>query len=138
MGQQQLLLLLLSVVIVSLSVVAGLVIYQDQARQNQGDDVMNRTVRIAQEAISWRARSAIRDGGYRISYAPLAANGMEQLGIEEDLSHTRHAIVAADSETVEIVGVSTTYPEVGAYIRVRGNRIDSSAVRFDGSITLDD
>ncbi|WP_420454706.1 hypothetical protein [Rubrivirga sp.] len=136
MGQQQLLLLVLSIVIVGVAIAAGITMFDTAARQNQADDVLNRNVRIAQEAVNWRGRSTIHGGGGSGSYEPLSEDAFEKMGVEPDVYATRHAVLSATGTTVEIVGVSTAAPGVGAYVRVEGNEIVESRTALDGSITL--
>jgi hypothetical protein len=136
MGQQQLLLLVLGIVIVGLAVIAGVAAFENNARRNQADDVLNRNVRLAQEAVNWRARSTIHGGGGSGSYDPLAADGFETIGTSDSLTYTDHAILSATGTTLEIVGVSTMTPGVGAYVRVEDNAITQTCVALDGSITL--
>ena len=47
-----------------------------------------------------------------------------------------YAIATASGTTLEIVGVSTRFDGVGAYVRINGDVIDSTAVAFDGTIGL--
>ena len=58
------------------------------------------------------------------------------MGIAANIYSTEHAIISASGLTLEIVGVSSIYPNVGSYLRLNGNTIDSTAMRMDGSITL--
>ena len=136
MGTQQLLLLVLCIVIVGLAVIAGVGTFKQQSKANQADDVLSRNVRIAQEAVNWRGRAALYGGGGGGSFSPLATGGLETLGIGDAPAYTAHGIKSASGSILEIVGVSTLDPDVGAYVRVNGDRIDSTATRMDGSITL--
>ncbi|OZC01945.1 hypothetical protein [Rubricoccus marinus] len=136
MGQQQLFLLVLGLVIVGLAVVVGLQVFEGSNRQNQADDVLNRNVRLAMDAVSWRARATVHGGGGNGSYAPLADGGFEVMGVEGNVYATEHAILSATGTTLEIVGVSSASRGVGAYVRVEGNRIAESYSAIDGSITL--
>lgn len=136
MGTQQLFLLVLGIVIVGVAVIAGVSSFRQQSKANQADDALSRTVRIAQEAVNWRGRAEAFGGGGGGAFDDLATDGMEKLGIGESPAYTVHGIQSASGRVIEIVGVSTLDPEVGAYVRVNGNTIDSTATRLDGSITL--
>ena len=136
MGQQQLLLLILGIVIVGVAVIVGIEAFNSSSSQNQADTLLNRNVRIAQEAVNWRARSTIHGGGGNGSYAPLATDGFDKMGIAANIYSTEHAVLSASGLTLEIVGVSSVNPNVGSYLRLNGNTIDSTAVRLDGSISL--
>lgn len=134
MGQQQLLLIVVGIVVVGLAVITGIETFRQQSTSNQVDDVLNRNLRIAQEAMNWRGRATMYGGGAG-SFAPLLNDGLSQLGVG-DVPYAEHAIVSATGNTLEIVGVSTRAPNVGAYTRLVGSVIDSSSVSTDGSITL--
>ena len=136
MGQNQLLLLLLSVVIVGMAIAVGVHAFDVAKQQNQADDVLNRNVRVAQEAVNWRARSTVHGGGGNGAYDPLSTDGFEILDMKADMSHTEHAILSASGTTLEVVGVSTAAPNVGAYVRVEGNEIVETRTALDGSIAL--
>lgn len=136
MGQQQLLLLVLGIVIVGLAVFAGIEAFQTGSRQSQADDVLNRNVRIAQEAVNWRARSRVHGGGDNGAYDPLEEDGFEIMDIQPQTYSTEHAFLSASGTTLEIVGISTTAPGVGAYVRLDNDKIVESRVALDGSITL--
>jgi hypothetical protein len=138
MGQQQLLLLVLGVVIVGLSIVMGVYLFQERFKHQQGDDLINRNVQIAQEAVAWRERSRVHGGGGGEDgvFDPLATNGMEILGFGDTDPNGEYAIATASGMTLEVVAVSNRFDGLGAYIRVTGSEIDSTAVRYDGSIAL--
>ena len=136
MGQNQLLLLVLGVVLVGGAIAIGIQTFESAARQNQADDVLNRNLRIAQEAVNWRARAETFGGGGNGTYDPLAEGGFEIMEIEADLAHTVHAVLRASGTTLELVGVSTASPGVGAYVRLEGDEVAETRVAFDGSIAL--
>lgn len=138
MGQQQLFLLLLAIVIVSLAVFVGIEAWGESSRKNGADDVFNQNVRLAQEAINWRGRATMYGGGggANATFDPLATGGFGELGVSPNSYTTEHAIVSASGQSLEIIGISRIHPEVGAYVRIQGDAIDSTAIRYDGSITI--
>jgi len=136
MGQQQLLLLVLGIIIVGLAVVLGITVFGERFRAEQADDLLNRNVHIAQEAINWRARATVFAGGGGGAFDPLGTDGLERLGFGETDINGEYAIQSASGTTLEIVGVSTRFHGVGAYVRISGNEIDSTAVSFSGEIAL--
>ena len=136
MGQNQLLLLVLGILVVGLGIGVGIRTFADASRRNQADDVLNRNIRIAQEAVSWRAQPDVYGGGGSGSYDALATLGLSALEMKADLAHTEHAVLSASGETLEIVGVSSAAQGVGAYVRVEGNEIAETKVSLDGGITL--
>jgi len=136
MGQQQLLLLVLGVVVVGIAVIFGVYLFDERYRLQSGDDLLNRNVQIAQEAANWRGRSLIHGGGGGGSFDALATGGIGALGLNDTDANGQYAILSASGVTLEVVGVSTRYEGVGAYARIVANNIDSTAVRYDGSISL--
>jgi hypothetical protein len=136
MGQQQLLLLVLTVIVVAIAVVLGTVVFGERFRAEQGDSLLNRNVHIAQEAINWRGRALIFAGGGGGSFDPLATDGLQRLGFEDADINGEFAIASASGTTLEIVAVSTRFDGLGAYVRISGDEIDSTAIRHDGSIAL--
>lgn len=136
MGQQQLLLLILTIVAVLLAVMAGLGVYDQQRKKSEADTVLNRSLIVAQAAIEWRARDEMRGGGGGGSYAPLAGQGVEALNLSPSVIRTEIVLSDATDETVEIIGVSVSDPEIAARVIVRGGFIESSEVRNDSSIVI--
>ena len=136
MGQQQLLLLVLGIVIVGLATVFGVFVFQEQSRRHTGDDLLSRNVTIAQEAVNWRGRSSVHGGGGGGNFNPLADDGFVKLGMSASVATGDFAIVSANGQVLEVVGVSRRFPDVGAYVRLSGDDIDSTAVRYDGTIEL--
>ncbi len=78
MGQQQMLLLVLSIVIVSIAVYAGINIFNTSMRQRHADLLMNHAVHAASEAVVWYSKASPFLGGSG-SYADLSDEGMAQL-----------------------------------------------------------
>ena len=63
MGQQQLLLLVVGIVIVGLAVVVGIQAFAENNRKSRLDYATNVGVRVAAEAIVWKARPSALGGG---------------------------------------------------------------------------
>ena len=78
MGQQQLLLLVLGIVIVGLAVVAGIQAFRENQRKAQIDVYTEQAVRIASNALAWKARPRATGGG-QDGYA-MAGLTLTQLG----------------------------------------------------------
>ena len=138
MGQQQLLLLVVGIVIVGLAVSAGLSAYEQQQRSSEADAVLSRTLMMAQAAIEWRARDEMYAGGGGGSYAPLQGAGIEKLGLDLSTVQTEVVIPTASVDAVEIIAVSVVNPDIGARVRVNDGYVLESDVRLDGSIALPD
>lgn len=63
MGQQQLLLLVLGIIIVGLAVVAGIIAFNENRDKTSRDALVNDAVRIATEAQSWSLKARVFGGG---------------------------------------------------------------------------
>ncbi len=135
MGQQQLLLLVIGVILVGLAVMAGLEAFQQAQRKDEADGLLDRGLTIATHAVYWKTRSDPFAGGNQ-SYEELGTLGIDALALEETTIRGTFAITAATVSTLEITGVSDRYPEVGIRVFVQDYAIDSSLVRFDGSLSL--
>ncbi|MCH7638066.1 MAG: hypothetical protein IH855_01170 [Bacteroidetes bacterium] len=135
MGQQQLLLLIIGVIIVGIATIAGLEIVQRHVRQDEADGLLDRGLSIATHAVAWKTTNDPFNGGNQ-SYEGLGTNGLNVLALDSTTIRGRFGITDATVNTVEITGISDRYPEVGIRVYLSGYAIDSSAVRFDGSLSL--
>ena len=63
MGQQQLLLLVLGIVIVGLAVVVGIQAFGENQKKSNSDALVNDVVRIASDAQAWNLKPAAFGGG---------------------------------------------------------------------------
>lgn len=80
MGQQQLLLLVLGVVLVGLAVVVGISAYDEQSRKAELDRLTIEAHRVAATAYTWKQQPAAMGGGQRAQYyggLTLAALGFD-------------------------------------------------------------
>lgn len=136
MGQQQLLLLVFGVIIVGVAVMAGLIAVDEKLRQSAVDNLIDRNLTIASEAVFWKTKRDPYNGG-AAKYSGLANDGMQTLFLGEETHGGRFKITHADDNTLQITAVSTSYPEIGVRTFIDGYSIDSTAVRHDGSIALD-
>lgn len=81
MGQQQLLLLVLGIVIVGLAVVAGIQAFSENQVKANADAMVNDALRIASDAQAWRLKPAAFGGGAgNVSTAPWTGLTFSQLG----------------------------------------------------------
>lgn len=97
MGQQQLILLVLGVVIVGLAVVVGIQFFGSQKRQADLDLVQTEAVRLATSAGAWRESPTIQGGG--LGTGSFAGFKLSTLGYEGDV-----IVDDADSEVVLVGG----------------------------------
>lgn len=63
MGQQQLLLLVLGIVIVGLAVVVGIQAFSENQKQANADQMVNDAIRIASDAQAWKLKPSAFGGG---------------------------------------------------------------------------
>ncbi|QXD15231.1 hypothetical protein GQ464_017810 [Rhodocaloribacter litoris] len=63
MGQQQLLLLVLGIVIVGLAVVVGIQAFSENQKKANADALVNDAIRIASDAQAWKLKPAAFGGG---------------------------------------------------------------------------
>ena len=70
------------------------------------------------------------------SYQNLQAGGLRMLALDSTNIRGHFAVTAATRNTLEVSGSSTRYPGIGVRVFVRGYNVDSSYVRFDGSIAV--
>jgi len=136
MGQQQLLLIVLGIVIVGTAIIAGVEAVEISFKQHDADALVNRCLHIAQDAVSWKARSDPFEGG-NASYAGLTAGGFGELFIGDETEGGNFKIVTATDDSLVIVAISKRFPEVGVRVSVAGEEIVDTDIDFNGLITLD-
>lgn len=136
MGQQQLLLLVIGIVLVAVAVLAGMHAMHEKMRQTAVDNLINRNLVIATDATFWKAK---RDpfSGRNASYAGLETDGMKKLFLGEYTDEGYFRITYADDNNLQITAVSLRYPEIGVRTHVTDRGIDSTTVAYDGSITAE-
>ena len=135
MGQQQLLLLVIGVILVGLAVVATFTVLERTQRQDEADGLLDRGLAIATEAVAWKAKHDPFGGGNG-SYERLQASGMQTLSLDSVNVRGRYSITGATESTLQVTGVSGRFPDIGVRVYVRRFDVDSSAVSFDGRFTL--
>ena len=84
MGQQQLLLLVLGIVIVGLAVVVGIQAFGENQKKANADAMVNDGVRIASDAQAWKLKPAAFGGG---ADKELSDATLLQLGYEDPYSN---------------------------------------------------
>ncbi len=136
MGQQQLLLLVFGIIIVAVAVIAGLFAMDEKMRQSATDTLIGRNLTIASEAVFWKTKRDPYSGG-NASYAGLESDGMKKLFLGEYTNDGFFRITHADDNSLQITAVSLRYPELGVRTYINEYSIDSTMVRYDGSITAD-
>ncbi len=135
MGQQQLLLLVLSIVIVSIAVYAGIDLFDRAMRQKHADLLVNHTVQVASEAVVWYSKASPFLGGGS-SYADLGEDGLAKLLMNEKRPPGILRITFASVNELEITAVSSEYEEIGVRVKVEGIEIVETTIVYDGSVTF--
>ena len=130
MGQQQLLLVILGVIIVGVAVSVGITIFNDYVVSSNRDNLQNDLLFIASKAQEYYATPATRAGGGH-SFVGLTADasGIRKLISQEFLNNSNgtYSISSAGSSTsVQLQGVGKVQLADGTYptytCRVRTNR----------------
>lgn len=136
MGQQQLLLLVFGIVIVAVAVIAGMEAFSRKMEQSAADNIVDRNLTIASEAVAWKTKRDPYNGG-NASYSGLETEGLKKLFLKETTNNGTFAITLATDDELQITGVSSSFPNLGARTYIRNYSIDSTTVAYDGSITID-
>lgn len=137
MGQQQLLLLVMGIVIVGFAVVAGFAMGKATLRQSTVDNLVERNLTIATDAVYWKTKRDPFNGG-NASYAGLATDGMQKLFLGEETHMGFFKITAATEEDLQITAVSLRYPEIGVRTFVEKYEIVNTVIAHDGSIKAEE
>ena len=136
MGQQQLLILIICVVLVGLAVVAAFTVLETNYRKDEADGLLERSLAIATQAVYWKAKNDPFAGGAQ-SYLALTEGGMQRLALDSINVRGRFSITGATDNTLEVTGISDRIAGVGVRVYVRDYSVDSSVTAFDGSIAFD-
>lgn len=99
MGQQQLLLIVLGVIIVGIAVVLGIIVFQSAAMENKRDVIINENVNLANMALQYYKKSKVFGGGQ---------SSFKNWEIPKELKSTNNGYYSAtvDSAEVKILGTS--------------------------------
>ena len=119
MGQQQLLLIILGVIVVGIAVAVGITMFQDNAVSANRDAVVNDLVNLAARAQQYYRRPQSLGGGQN-SFAGLSTNGMSKLV----------NVPAGTSSWVNANGTYTLESPSDSSVTLRGN---GNEIGSDGS-----
>ena len=136
MGQQQLLLLVIGIVMAGIAVVAGITAFSQISKKDEADSLVSHTLDIATYAYYWKSKNDPFAGGNQ-SYLPLGTNGMEQLSMERDRMRGLFDITEAWADSIEITAVSFRYPDIGVRVILDKQNIRRTEIAYDGTINLD-
>ena len=136
MGQQQLLLLVFAIVIVAVGVISGIEAFSRKMEQSAADNLVDRNLSIAAEAVAWKTKRDPYNGG-NASYVGLETDGLAKLFLNETTNNGIFAITHATVDELHITGVSNSFPNLGSRTYISGYTIDSTVVTYDSSISID-
>lgn len=120
MGQQQLLLLVLGIVIVDLAVVVGIQAFGENQRKTTQDGMVNDAVRIASDVQAWSLKAPVFGG-------PSEGTGFTEFGgigtlgyeLDEQLNYVTangyYSASATDASCVEIISVDRASGDAGNF-----------------------
>lgn len=131
MGQQQLLLLVIGVVLVGIATLAAFAALERNYRQDEADGLLERALAISTHAAGWRAVNS-QFGGGNGSYERLATGGLGMLALDPATIRGTYAFTAVSPSQLQITGVSSRRPEIGVRVYLTEGKLDSSAVSFTG------
>jgi hypothetical protein len=108
MGQQQLLLLVLGIVIVGLAVVVGIQAFGENQKKANSDAIVNDAIRIASDAQAWKLKPAAFGGGAAVD--GWDGFSLEQVGYAvEDGTYSNlngEFVIAASATSLVITGTN--------------------------------
>lgn len=137
MGQQQLLLLVIGVVLVAIAVMAAFPALEKSYQQDAADALLDRGLAITGYAVQWKITMDPYNGGAQ-SYRRLAEGGLTMLGMDSTTVRGRFRITEATDNTLEVTGVSTRYDNVAVRVFIDEYDVVGSDISFNGEINLDD
>ena len=137
MGQQQLLLLVIGVVLVGLAIMAAYPILTKSFHQDEADALLDRALAITGNAVQWKITNDPFSGGNQ-SYERLAANGLTTLGMDDRTIRGEFRITEATQNTLEVTGVSDRYEGIAVRVFIDQYDVVGSDVSFTGEIDLED
>ena len=135
MGQQQLLLLVLTIVIVTIAVFIGIDLFDKSSQRQHVDELVRYSVDIASDAIAWREKkSPYLGGGGSYEQLGTGTDGLEKFLISSNRPPGQLAIEESTKSTLTIVGISTSYPKLGVRMQVDGFDIVSTETYLNNEI----
>lgn len=121
MGQQQLLLLVLTIVVVTIAVFIGIDLFNNASQRQHVDELVRYSIEVASDAIAWREKkSPFLGGGGSYVQLGTGTDGLDKFLISSNRPPGQLAIEESTQRTMTIVGISTSYPELGVRMQVEG------------------
>lgn len=126
----------MGIVIVGFAVMAAFAMGESTLRQSAADNLVDRNLSIATEAVYWKQKRDPFSGG-NASYEGLATDGMQKLFLGEETPFGFFRITNASETELEITAVSLRYPELGVRTFVERYEIVATDIAYDGSIAVE-
>jgi Tfp pilus assembly protein PilE len=128
MGQQQLLLIILGVIVVGIAVAVGITMFQDNAVSANRDAVTNDLVNLASRAQQfYRRPTALGGGGNNFTGLSADATGLAKLTSKSSNANGTYSIITAGNST------SVTLKGLGVEKGTNGTAIDVRMTVFSDS-----
>lgn len=123
MGQQQLLLIVLGVIIVGIAVIIGIYAFQTSSIENKRDTVINESVNIGTLALQYYKKARLYGGG------EYSFSGWD---IPNKMKSTTNGNYTAQvyNDSVVIIGVGNEYVTSGVLVEVR-TTVDRNGIRTE-------
>lgn len=133
MGQQQLLLLVLGIVIVGLAVVVGIQAFSENQKQANADQMVNDAIRIASDAQAWKLKPGAFGGG--ASASNWTGLDFGQIGYAEgDNDLTTHEAEDTDYENLNAAYSMTAD---GATLTITGNSYEPDGTTLLNTVVVE-
>ena len=133
MGQQQLLLLVLAVVIVGMAIVVGIYTFSENSIKSNYDTILQETLKIANDLQTWQQRPELFGGSPDINKgtaniflgASFIALGYDEAAMTATCYHTLNGTysIATTGPTVNVVGTNANHQNM-VQVSVTGSRAD--------------
>ena len=133
MGQQQLLLLVLGIVIVGLAVVVGIQAFSENQKQANADQMVNDCIRIASDSQAWKLKPSAFGGGASASnWTGLNFGQMGYTVGDQGL----HPGTAAEADQYENLNGVYDLASSGTTLTITANSYDPAGVGMNTVVVL--
>jgi len=141
MGQQQLLLLVLGIVIVGLAVVVGIQAFSENQKQANADQMVNDAIRIASDSQAWKLKPSAFGGG--ASASNWTGLDFGQMGYTVDEQGLHPGTDAEDDQyenlnaVYDLAASGTDLTITGTSFDAAGDAMNTVVVVIDGTTPAD-
>jgi len=141
MGQQQLLLLVLGIVIVGLAVVVGIQAFSENQKQANADQMVNDSIRIASDAQAWKLKPSAFGGGASATNWTGLDFGQMGYAVGDEGLHTGTAAEADQYENLnavyDLAASGTDLTVTATSFDAGGTALNTVVVVIDGTTPAD-